>query len=124
MVEAGNEFGLDLFQRIYSDETKYDNIMVSPLSVSLALAMTYNGANAETKTAMEKTLKVYEVVYPDKKIASVKPKSVTKRMKSKAFAASVNRENILECEKIGIPLTEFAELSVNAMKEISDVLGL
>ena len=64
------------------------------------------------------------LVYPDKKIASVKPKSVTKRMKQKAFAASVKRENILECEKIGIPLPEFAELSVNAMKEIAEVLGL
>jgi predicted hydrolase (HD superfamily) len=64
------------------------------------------------------------LVYPDKKIASVKPKSVTKRMKQKAFAASVKRENILECEKIGIPLPEFAELSVIAMREISDKLGL
>lgn len=64
------------------------------------------------------------LVYPDKKIASVKTKSVTKRMKQKAFAASVKRENILECEKIRIPLPEFAELSVNAMKEIADVLGL
>ena len=64
------------------------------------------------------------LVYPDKKLASVKPKSVTKRMKQKAFAASVKRENIMECEKIGIPLNEFAELSVNAMKEISEVLGL
>ena len=64
------------------------------------------------------------LVYPDKKIASVKPKSVTKRMKQKAFAASVKRENIQECEKIGIPLDEFAQLSVSAMQEISDVLGL
>lgn len=64
------------------------------------------------------------LVYPDKKIASIKTKSVTKRMKQKAFAASVNRENIRECEKTGIPLNEFVELSVNAMKEISDVLGL
>ncbi|MCY1722183.1 hypothetical protein OU798_17650 [Prolixibacteraceae bacterium Z1-6] len=64
------------------------------------------------------------LVYPDKKIAGVKSKSITKRMKQKAFAASVKRENILECEKIGIPLPEFAELSVNAMKEIADVLGL
>ncbi|WP_346858421.1 HDIG domain-containing metalloprotein [uncultured Draconibacterium sp.] len=64
------------------------------------------------------------LVYPDKKIAGVKAKSVTKRMKQKAFAASVKRENILECEKIGIPLPEFAELSVNAMKEIAEVLGL
>lgn len=63
-------------------------------------------------------------VYPDKKIVSVKSKSVVKRMKEKAFAASVKRENILECEKIGIPLTEFAELSVNAMREIADQIGL
>ena len=64
------------------------------------------------------------MVYPDKKIASVKAKSVVKRMKEKAFAASVSRENILECEKIGIPLDEFAELSLKAMSMISDRLGL
>lgn len=64
------------------------------------------------------------LVYPDKKIASVKPKSVTKRMNQKAFAASVKRENILECEKIGIPLEEFAELSVAAMQKINKILGL
>ena len=64
------------------------------------------------------------LVYPDKKLASVKPKSITKRMKEKAFAASVSRENILECETIGIPLPEFAELSLNAMRGISDELGL
>ena len=64
------------------------------------------------------------LVYPDKKIAGVKPKSITKRMNQRAFAASVKRENILECEKIGIPLDEFSELSLNAMKGISDKLGL
>ncbi len=64
------------------------------------------------------------LVYPDRKISSVKPKSVVKRMKEKAFAASVNRDHIMECEKIGVPLPEFAELAVNAMKEISDDIGL
>lgn len=64
------------------------------------------------------------MVYPDRKLASVKPKSVVKRMKEKAFAASVNRDTIRECEKIGIPLPEFAELAVTAMRGISDELGL
>ncbi|WP_319502009.1 serpin family protein [uncultured Draconibacterium sp.] len=59
LIEAENEFGLELFQKVYAGEEEADNIMVSPLSVSLALAMTYNGANGETKTAMEETLKVY-----------------------------------------------------------------
>lgn len=63
-------------------------------------------------------------VYPDKKIASVKPSSVVKRMKEKAFAASVKRENILECEMIGIPLPLFAEIAVGAMKEIAPQIGL
>jgi predicted hydrolase (HD superfamily) len=64
------------------------------------------------------------LVYPDKKIASVKTSSVTKRMNQRAFVASVKRENILECEVIGIPLPVFAELAVNAMNDISETLGL
>lgn len=64
------------------------------------------------------------LVYPDKKLASVKPKSIVKRMKEKAFAASVNRDFIKECEFIVIPLPEFAELALKAMQSISDQLGL
>jgi putative nucleotidyltransferase with HDIG domain len=64
------------------------------------------------------------MVYPDKKLASVKTKSITKRMKEKAFAASVKRENIQECELIGIPIQEFAEMALIAMQGISDELGL
>jgi putative nucleotidyltransferase with HDIG domain len=60
------------------------------------------------------------LVYPDKKVSSVKPKSVVKRMKEKAFAASVKRENILECELIGIPMEEFAELAIVAMAGAED----
>lgn len=63
------------------------------------------------------------MVYPDKRIASVKPKSVVKRMKEKAFAALVNRETIMECEKIGIPIDEFAELSIEALKPIAQEIG-
>lgn len=64
------------------------------------------------------------LVYPDKKVASVKVKSITKRMKEKAFAASVKRDNILECEKIGLSLEEFAGISLTAMQEIGDSIGL
>ena len=64
------------------------------------------------------------MVYPDKKLASVKVKSIVKRMKEKAFAASVNREIIRECELIGLPLEIFAGLALAAMQGISDQLGL
>lgn len=65
LIEAENDFGFELFQNIYASEKEFENIMVSPLSVSLALAMTYNGAEGETKSAMEKTLKVYGLTPDD-----------------------------------------------------------
>lgn len=64
------------------------------------------------------------MVYPDRRVASVKPSSVVKRMKEKNFAASVKRENILECEEIGIPIAAFAEMAIEAMREIADEIGL
>jgi putative nucleotidyltransferase with HDIG domain len=64
------------------------------------------------------------LVYPDRKIASVKYKSVRNRMKEKAFAASVNRDHIMECEEIGVPLDEFIQLSVDAMRGIAEEIGL
>ncbi|WP_303720585.1 HDIG domain-containing metalloprotein [Malonomonas rubra] len=64
------------------------------------------------------------LVYPDKKLASVKPKSVRKRYKEKLFAAGANREIIAECEQIGIPVPEFCDLCLAAMQGIADDLGL
>ncbi len=81
----------------------------------------YALAAGETITGM---IIATTLVYPNKKLVSVKPKSITKRMKEKAFAASVNRDIIRECEKIPIPLAEFSELSLRAMQSISDDLGL
>ncbi len=64
------------------------------------------------------------LVYPDRKLSSVKSSSVLKRMKDKRFAASVDRTIILECEQIGVPIAEFVELALNAMRGISGQLGL
>ncbi len=64
------------------------------------------------------------LVYPDKKIKSVKVKSITKRMSEVRFAAGANREAMKSIERLGIKFPEFAELALNAMTEISDVLGL
>lgn len=64
------------------------------------------------------------LVYPDKRISSVKPSSIIKRMKQKEFARNVNRDFIRKCEDLHVPLEEFAELSLSAMAKISDLLGL
>ncbi len=76
---------------------------------------------AETVTGL---IVATALVYPDKKIASVKTKSVTKRMKTAHFARAVSRERIRECESIGIPLSDFVAISLEAMSEISEELGL
>ncbi len=57
LILETNEFGLDMFRLI--NETEAGNFNISPLSVSLALAMTYNGAKDETKTAMEKAMRLW-----------------------------------------------------------------
>lgn len=57
LVEADNAFGIDIFQKI-REESEEENLMISPLSISLALAMTYNGADSDTKREMEEALKL------------------------------------------------------------------
>jgi putative nucleotidyltransferase with HDIG domain len=78
-------------------------------------------AAAETLTGL---VIATALVYPDKKLASVKAKSVGKRYKEKHFAAGADRAIIAECEQIGVPLAEFFELGLKAMTEIAAELGL
>lgn len=47
-------------------------------------------------------------------------KSIKKKLKDKAFAANVSRENIRECEKAGIALDEFIKLAIQAMAPLDD----
>ncbi len=76
---------------------------------------------AETITGM---IVAAALVNPDKKISSVKVKSIKKRMKAKEFARAVNRDHIRLCEQIDIPLDEFIAISLESMSNISDDLGL
>ena len=64
------------------------------------------------------------LVYPDKKLASVQPKSVRKRFKEKLFAAGANRDTIAECELIGLPVAEFCDLCLDAMQGIAEQIAL
>jgi putative nucleotidyltransferase with HDIG domain len=65
------------------------------------------------------------LVRPSKKIADVSIKSVKKKMKDKAFAAAVNREDISNgADELGVPLDEHISNVLDAMKGIADQLGL
>lgn len=55
LISSSNKFGFDLLKNINKDETGKD-LFISPISVSMALGMTYNGADGETKDAMRNAL--------------------------------------------------------------------
>lgn len=55
LTAADNRFGLDIFREIADSQTD-SNIFISPLSISMALGMTYNGSGGTTQEAMRQVL--------------------------------------------------------------------
>ena len=63
-------------------------------------------------------------VRPDR-IATLEAKSVRKRMKDKAFARAVSRDDIIKgAEELGVPLDEHISFCIEAMRSAADQLGL
>ena len=58
MIESDQAFAFDFFENVFREEALDEdaNFMVSPLSLSMALMMTSNGAGGDTKSAMRTTL--------------------------------------------------------------------
>ncbi|MGV8083239.1 MAG: HD domain-containing protein [Coriobacteriia bacterium] len=63
------------------------------------------------------------LVRPDKDLASVQLKSLTKRWKEKAFARGANREQMAACAEIGLTRDEFLALSLSAMQARAEEIG-
>jgi len=93
----------------------------------------YSGVKRETK--MEKVLYACDelagfitasaLVKPNKSLAEVEAKSVRKKMKDKAFARSVNRDDIINgAANLGVDLEEHIAFCIEAMKRIAGELGL
>ena len=65
------------------------------------------------------------LVRPSKSIMDLEAASVIKRMKDKAFARAVSREDLRKgAEEIGLPLDEHITNVIVALRERADVLGL
>jgi len=65
------------------------------------------------------------LVKPSKKIAEVEVASVRKKMKDKAFARGVNREDVIQgAAELGVDLDAHIAFCLNAMKKRADELGL
>jgi len=64
------------------------------------------------------------LVRPDKKLESVKLKSVKKRWKEKRFAAGASRERMALCSELDLERDDFLTLALDAMTGIAGELGL
>jgi putative nucleotidyltransferase with HDIG domain len=65
------------------------------------------------------------LVKPGKTIFEVEPDSVMRKMKDKAFARGVNREDVRKgAEELAIPLAEHIAFCIEAMRGVADQLGL
>jgi putative nucleotidyltransferase with HDIG domain len=65
------------------------------------------------------------LVRPSKSVLDLEAASVIKRMKDKAFARAVNRDDLRKgAEEIGLPLADHVENVILFMRERADVLGL
>jgi predicted hydrolase (HD superfamily) len=65
------------------------------------------------------------LIKPSKSLAEVDAKSVRKRMKDKAFARKVNRDDIISgAVDLGVDLDEHIGFCIEAMKPIAKELGL
>src|SRR3954469_138030 len=93
----------------------------------------YTGISRDSQ--MEKTLFACDelagfitavaLVKPTKSLNEVDVKSVRKRLKDKAFARSVNRNDIVNgAEQMGVDLDEHIAFCIEAMKKVADKLGL
>lgn len=124
------------------DETGHPYIAVAYLreqgwseEICRAIMSHANYADVERITPLEKTLFAVDelsgfvgavaLVRPDKSVHSVKVSSVKKKLKDKAFAAKVSRDDIRQgAEELGEPLDEVIGEVIQALQAEADRLDL
>ena len=106
-----------------------------PEEVRRAILSHADYANVPRQTNMEKALFACDelaglitataLVKPSKSLAEVEASSVRRKMKDKAFARSVSREDISKgAQELGVELDEHIAFCIEAMKGIAKELGL
>jgi len=101
--DASNEFAFDLlFNLLQNKEDEEGNLFISPISIHLALAMTYNGANSETKEEMAKVLNIdsFELEEINRAYASF-----LNRVSNRDYGATLNIANSIWIQK-GYPFLD------------------
>lgn len=106
-----------------------------PEDVIYAIQTHANYLNLPRTSMMDKTLFAVDeltglitaaaLVRPDRSVLNLEAKSVRKKMKDKAFARGVNREDVINgAQEMGVDLDEHIAFVIEAMRGIADDLAL
>lgn len=117
------------------DIMKKDGVQVPETVAQAMAAHNWHNTGVEPKSLMDWSIFCCDsltgliiacaLVLPDKKLSEVTVEKVLKKFKQPSFAAGTRREEIALCEeKLSIPLSEFIQICLTAMQNVSSELGL
>jgi len=138
MVGLLHDFDYERYPTMAEHPTKGSEILKElgyPEDIRYAILCHAPYLGLERKSLMDKAILAVDelvgfitavaLVQPSKHVADVKVSSVKKKLKDKAFARSVNREDIyLGVADLGIALDDHITFTIQAMTAVADQLGL
>ena len=110
LLKANEKFAFDIFKDIANEDLNKD-IFISPLSISSALTMTYNGANTTTKDAMVQGLR-YEGI--DKAIINGSYKSLFEEFNDAQLGVTLDVNNSIWIKEGENVLEDFKNVNIQA----------
>lgn len=136
-IDFGGEFKEFHPQKTVEALTKYGlTVSETVLNIVKAHAPSLTGRQPQNKAewaifcadSLTGLITAVALIYPSKKLADVKLKSVMKRfLKEPRFASGTRREEVKMCEKsdgLNIPLEKFIEICLKSMQNIAGEIGL
>lgn len=138
MVGLLHDFDYEMFPNAPDHPAKGSGILREkgyPEDVIYAIRSHADYMDCPRRSLMDKTLFACDelaglitaaaLVRPDKKIQGMEARSVRKKMKDKAFARSVNREDIVRgAQDLGVELDHHIDFCIRAIEKSAGVLGL
>jgi len=108
-------------QKILQEENIDEDIIEAIMSHNECLNIERNTnikKSLYSMDALSGIIRAYVLMRPDKDISQINTKSILKKIKDKAFAAAVPRDQIRLCEtELNIELNKFVETVVNSLKD-------
>jgi len=121
-MSSHSKLGADIAQELGASETMAHAILCHNEAHGIARETKLDKA-LFCANPLSELITAAALVCPDK-LSGLTTKSIMKIFGEKSFASGVNREQVAQCQEIGLGLEEFISLGLAAMKEIALELEL